>query len=149
MKKGSSKNSYYKKMIECRAELEKKYGHRDVEIKVNIPREETIEEIKKSKIYLLTSISEMFPVSLLEGMASGCAWISTDVGVNRYLPGGEICNTSLEMAQAIERIVENKYWLTKGEFAKKFAQGNCRKSIQVKRLEHILIAAINENTKRV
>lgn len=146
---GPQKNKYYNRVVAYKAFLDKKFGYRHVDIKVGISRAETINEVMQSKIYLLTSISEMFPVSLIESMAAGCTWISTDVGINRYLPGGEICKTSLEMAQEIERIVENKYWLTKGKLAKKFTQENCRKSVQVKSLEHILIAAINENAKRV
>ena len=146
---GSSKNNYYEKVIECRSELEKKYGHRDVDIKVNISREETIEELKRSKIYLLTSISEMFPVSLLEGMASGCAWISTDVGINRYLPGGEICNTISKMAEKITALVVNNAWEELGRKGQCFASENCQKNEQVRKLENILLRAVEESKMEI
>lgn len=143
---GPSENKYYKKIVQCKRDLEKKYGHKDVEIMVGIPRQDTIKEVKRSKIYLLTSVSEMFPVSLIEGMAAGCAWISTDVGINRYLPGGEICNTVSEMAEKITALVVNNTWMRLGRKGQCFANENCKKSQQVRKLENILLSAI-ENRK--
>lgn len=144
---GSTANDYYEKVVQYRAELEEMYGHKNVEIKVNISRAETIEEIKKSKIYLLTSISEMFSVSLLEGMAAGCAWISTNVGVNKYLPGGVICDTTSEMAAAIEKIADNE-WKTMGLCGKNFVSENCNKKKQVEKLEMFLKSAVDQYKDR-
>lgn len=95
---GSAVNGYYELLKKCKAELEQTYGQRDVEILAAISREETIRLVKQSQVYLLTSISEKFPISLIEGMAAGCAWVSTDVGIDRYLPGGKIANTPQEIA---------------------------------------------------
>lgn len=45
-----------------------------------ISREEVSEELTSSKIYLINSIQEGLPKSLIEAMASGCACISSDAG---------------------------------------------------------------------
>lgn len=139
---GPSENRYYRELVRCKHSLERKYGHRDVEIMVGVSRQDTIKEVKRSKIYLLTSISEMFPVSLIEGMAAGCAWISTDVGINRYLPGGEIGNTVSEMANKITEIVDNDACAELGRKGQCFASENCRKEQQVRKLENILLSAV-------
>ena len=45
-----------------------------------ISREEVADELTTSKIYLINSIQEGLPKSLIEAMASGCACISSDAG---------------------------------------------------------------------
>jgi len=145
---GSSKTDYYYKLLKYREKLEQRYGSRKVEILVGISRKQTIERVRQSQIYLLASISEMFPVSLLEGMASGCAWISTDVGVDRYLPGGLICNTPAEMAGALESLSDEDKRKRLGEQGRQFAWDNCRKEMQVRRLESILQQAVEHYSER-
>lgn len=98
---GGKKNSYYSKLINLKQELDFQYGVRDVDLLVNIPRTEIYKYTRESKIYLLGSRSEMFPISIIEAMASGIPFISTDVGCVKYLPGGVV----------IDRIDEMSYWL--------------------------------------
>ena len=43
----------------------------------------------------------MFPISIIEAMASGIPFISTDVGCVKYLPGGVV----------VDKIDEMSYWL--------------------------------------
>lgn len=138
---GSRKNKYYKKLLKEQEKLEHKFGKRDVEIRVCVTRSETIRYICESKIYLLTSVSEMFPVSLIEGMAAGCAWISTDVGIDRYLPGGVICDRPSQIAKKLEEISSLDAWKVLGEKGRVFARENCQKELQIKRLEAILLEA--------
>ncbi len=143
---GQKKNDYYYNMLKLRDSLEQKYGHRDVEILVGIPREKTIELIRESSIYLLTSISEMFPVSLLEGMAASCAFISTDVGIDKYLPGGAIANTPDEIAIELNRIAFSERLIHEmGKDGKRFVYDNCRKEFLVEKLEHIMETAIKRH----
>lgn len=144
---GQKKNKYYGKLLRRRDELEKKYGHRNVRMLADISRKETIELIQESKIYLLTSTAEMFPVSLIEGMAAGCAWISTDVGINRYLPGGVVCNTPLEIAEKLNQYIQNDLWRKLGEEGRKFVEKNCKQDIQIRCLERILREAVNYYVK--
>ncbi|WP_022753261.1 glycosyltransferase [Butyrivibrio fibrisolvens] len=50
---------------------------------------------------------EKFPVVIVESMAVGVPFISTDVGVVRYFPGGFIVNSVDEMAGAIGNIMND------------------------------------------
>ena len=94
--------------------------------------------IKSAKIYLLTSFSEKFPVSLLEGMSTKCAFVSTNVGIVKYLPGGIIANSREELVNALNSFSDcNKL----KEYSKKaydFANENSRIDVQVKKLEKII-----------
>ena len=144
---GSAANDYYKLLKKRKAELEQTYGQRDVEILAAIPRDETIRLVKQSQVYLLTSISEMFPVSLIEGMAAGCSWVSTDVGIDRYLPGGKIADTPQEIAAALRHVTAKENYAGLAMASRDFAKANCSKQTQVDKLENILAEAV-EHHKR-
>lgn len=144
---GSPKNKYYEKVLKKKQELDQKYGARNVKILYGQSRENTIEYIKQSKIYLLTSITEMFPVSLIEGMAAGCAFVSTDVGIDRYLPGGIVGQNRKELCAALNKLLDNE---TRNEYAEKgrnFAVQNCRQEEQVRKLEKILYDCVGQKEK--
>ena len=144
---GSAANDYYKLLKKRKAELEQTYGQRNVEILAAIPRDETIRLVKQSQVYLLTSISEMFPVSLIEGMAAGCSWVSTDVGIDRYLPGGKIADTPQEIAAALRHVTAKENYAGLAMASRDFAKANCSKQTQVDKLENILAEAV-EHHKR-
>ena len=141
---GSRKNKYCEKLIKKKEELEKKYGVRKVQILYGQSRKDTIQCIIQSKIYLLTSITEMFPVSLIEGMAAGCAFVSTDVGINKYLPGGIIGHSRKELRHALNEMLNEEVCKTYAETGRLFAIQNCRQEEQVKRLESILYHCLNK-----
>lgn len=136
---GPEKNSYYNKIILHMNELEAKYGHRNVEILVGIDRAKTIEFVRKSQIYLMTSISEMFPVVILEAMAAKAAFVSTDVGINRFLPGGIVGKNEKELIKAVNEMTNNDGWIDYGKAGNRFADSNCRMDSQVKKLESVLM----------
>lgn len=98
---GSKKTAYYFKLQKKNLALQQKYGSRDIQMLTNIPRAQTVAYVKKASVYLMSSLKEAFSISLIEAMAAGTPFISTDVGVARYLPGGIVCRTQEEMA----------YWL--------------------------------------
>ncbi|MCM1262990.1 MAG: glycosyltransferase family 4 protein [Butyrivibrio sp.] len=144
---GPRKNKYYEKIIKKKYELDKKYGVRKVQILYEQNREDTIEYIKRSKIYMLTSITEMFPVSLIEGMAAGCAFVSTDVGINRYLPGGIVGRNRKAMCVALNKMHNEDVCVSYAEMGRDFATQNCREEKQVKKLEGILYDCLNTEKK--
>ena len=91
---GSQKNAYSDL-------IEKKYNEykeknpgckKKVQILYGIPRENISTYVKKSKIYMMTSKWEAFPISLVECMAANVPFISSDVGIVKYLPGGVTCS---------------------------------------------------------
>ena len=141
---GNQKNEYYKELVKRKEELDKIYGNRKVDIYANLDRKTTVNLIKSAKIYLLTSFSEKFPVSLLEAMASKCAFVSTDVGVVKYLPGGIVGKTEEELIKALNLFLEDRMLKRYANDAFKFTQKNSQIDIQVKKMEDI-IKSIDQN----
>ncbi len=145
---GKPKNKYYESLLKCKLEFDKKYGFRNVEIYLDIDREETIKLIKKSKIYLLTSFSEKFPISLLEGMASKCAFVSTNVGIVKYLPGGIIGNNTNELVKALNSLNDSKIIKQYAEKGYEFVIENSKIDIQVQKLESIIKETLHKKEKK-
>ena len=101
---GPSKNAYFHKLVRFNQKLQRKYGTRDVSILAGLPRAETISRIKSAAVYVCSSRQEFFPVSVVEAMAAGTVWISTNVGVVKHLPGGVVVNGVKEMAERFEEL---------------------------------------------
>ena len=131
---GPKENDYYYKVLKARDKYNKKTGLNNIEIYCGITRLETIRWIKKSKIYLLTSNCERFPISIIEAMATGACFVSTDVGVVSSLPGGKVSHTDIEMIEQLNRVIDSE----QGKLAKEardYAMKNLRTSTQVGKLE--------------
>ena len=141
---GNQKNEYYKELVKRKEELDKIYGNRKVDIYANLDRKTTVNLIKSAKIYLLTSFSEKFPVSLLEAMASKCAFVSTDVGVVKYLSGGIVGKTEEELIKALNLFSNPENLEKYSTEGYQFAEENSRIDTQVKRLEEILKQVIEK-----
>lgn len=135
---GNPENDYYKQLITRNQELSKRYGHRNVKIYCNLDRATTIQYIKESSIYLLTSTWEAFPISLIEAMASGSTFVSTDVGVVKYLPYGKVGKSSEEICDILNDICINRKYISLGRDAYTFAKDNFRIESQMKKMERIL-----------
>ena len=78
-------------------------GHMDV-----IFSSQTVEKIKKASVFAMGSKKEMFPISIIEAMAAGVPFISTDVGCVKYLPGGVIVENEREMAYWFKLFFQNE-----------------------------------------
>ncbi len=73
----------------------------------DIPRDDTIDLLKQSYMFVFGSRGEKFPVVIVEAMAAGVPFISTDVGIVKYFPGGIIVKNTEEMAQSICRLAND------------------------------------------
>lgn len=91
----------------------------------------------------------MFPISIIEGLASGSAYVSTDVGIVKYLPGGIVVNNIDEIPKAIDMLIENNQWKEKAKKGFRFVYSNCRQEIQVKKLETLLQEAVSNDIKNI
>jgi glycosyltransferase involved in cell wall biosynthesis len=80
------------------------HGGRPIVYHVGITREETVQLVKTASAYAMSSMWEAFPVSLVEAMSAGVPWVSTDVGIARYLPGGVVVHGADEMEAALARM---------------------------------------------
>lgn len=145
---GTPKNDYYEELIQMKKRYDQEYGYKNVQILADVSREETINNIKESRLYLMTSITEFFPISLIEAMASGSAWISTDVGIVKSLPGGCVVEEEKKLPGAINKIINNGSIERLALKGRNYTQNNCRQATQVKKLEKIFEEAI-ENQKDI
>lgn len=91
---GSSKNKYYEKLIKFEEEERKRLNlskkNKPIKILTNVDRRYISSYVVNSDLYLMTSKDEKYPVSIIESMAAGVPYISTDVGIVKFLPGGVV-----------------------------------------------------------
>ena len=74
----------------------------------DIARDDTLELLKRAYCFVFGSRGEKFPVVIVEAMAAGVPFISTDVGIVKYFPGGVIVKNTEEMAQSICRLANDQ-----------------------------------------
>lgn len=128
---GSEKSPYYYKLINYvkTHKLEDK-----IYCYVGMSRIETINLIKDSKFILMTSKWEAFPISIIEGMAAGKPFLSTDVGVVRFFPGG-ITGDLKTLEKWVLLFIKNQYLIDDyGKIARDFAKENFVIKKQVSKL---------------
>lgn len=136
---GSEKTRYYKELIKNNEILASKYGERKVDFLVGINRSEIYEYVKNAKLYLFGSTVEKFPVSIVESMAAGVPFISTDVGCVKFLPGGVIIKNSNEMAYWINKLIKDKTLAKNiGDCGNQYAMKNLSIESKVNQLENYI-----------
>jgi glycosyltransferase involved in cell wall biosynthesis len=135
---GSRQNDYYKYLVE-QNEILKKDKKSEVKLFLGLSRAETVEKIKQADVTVLSSFSEHLPITILEGLASGLPYISTDVGVVSSIPGGIVCHTENEISNAMKKLYEDKVLRKKlTADGRQYALENCQVDVQVKKLEDII-----------
>ena len=105
---GSSQTSYYDEIVKAKERFEKQYGKKDVRLLTGVPRTEIAGYVRNASLYVMNSRWEVFPISLVEAMAAGVPFITSDVGIAKYLPGGVIANSIEETRYWIELMSRNK-----------------------------------------
>lgn len=136
---GKEKTYYYDKLIRLKKKLEKKYGKKDVSLLVDVDRKDIPILISNAKVYLVSSISEQYSVSIIEAMASKVPFVSRDVGNASILPGGKIANTIPEMEQEISKFLKDEsYRKTIGKQGYEYAYSHCRIEHAINKLNNIL-----------
>lgn len=120
---GSSANGYYSKV----QNLLEKSSHQDrIHLLSSVSRQDTIDLIKNSYAFLMTSNSEYFPISIIEAMACGKPFISTDVGVVRDIPGGKVCRSDEELIYWMRHFEANPSFVAQlGSVARTYTRENC------------------------
>ena len=136
---GSKNTSYYRELkAYCDNTLDPSKRDRVI-LRVSVPREQISGIVKSSSIYMMTSTWEAFPISILEAMAAGVPYISSDVGIVKYLGGGIVPKTQEEFVQALERLAsDDAYRMSLGEAGRREACEKYKISKKVEQLESIL-----------
>lgn len=151
---GSDDNAYYRDLIKYKEKLERKYGTRDVKLLHHIERYETVQYIKNALAVVITSKTEQFPLTILEAMAAGKPFISSNVGVVPYLPGGIIFHNSGELIKALQKLAgDRNYGAMLGKEGNTYAREHLTMECHMEKINAVLRVvtqeASNEKNKRV
>ncbi|MBI4099489.1 glycosyltransferase family 4 protein, partial [Candidatus Microgenomates bacterium] len=101
-------------------------------VKLNLVsgRRRTIKDFANADLYVLPSLSEGFPIVLLEAMAAKLPIVATDVGDCKELIQGASCGlivrpgSSLELANAIKKMIADKNRVKMGERGRVYVEKN-------------------------
>lgn len=140
---GSKDTSYYRELkAYCENTLDPSKRDRVI-LRVGVPRNQISGLVKSSSIYMMTSTWEAFPISILEAMAAGVPYISSDVGIVKYLGGGVVPKTQWEFVKALERLAsDDAYRISLGKEGRKEACEKYKISKKVDQLEEILYSLV-------
>lgn len=135
---GSEENSYYDSLASKVKELKASAPDLDIRLLKKVSREETLELIRGASISLLTSKWEGFPIFIVESMASGVPYISTEVGIVQYLPGGFACGTEADFIAKLRQMASSKNMRYKlGREGRRYACDHFRIESKVLELEEL------------
>lgn len=102
---GSEKNKYYDYLVKLKEKYDGLFGFRDVIFLTGVDRKQIPQYIKSAVLYVMTSKSEIYPVSLLEAAACGTPIISTDVGIVKHFPFCKIVKNEKQLVEAMRAIL--------------------------------------------
>lgn len=83
------------------------FASQSVELRTGVPRREVVSAIQEADLIVSTSHWEANSLVLLESMAAGTAWVSTDVGSARENAGGIVARSQKEMADAAAQLLHD------------------------------------------
>lgn len=104
---GSKENSYYKRVRVATQNACDEYGC-EIQVLTGISRKLFPSILKQAKLFVMSSKYEEYPVSLVEAMAVGLPFVSTNVGNARILPGGVTVNRIIDMSCTIDYLLNNE-----------------------------------------
>lgn len=132
---GNDNSGYIDRLKETEIELQSRSGEqlekkrKRVRFLQNINREEIPMFVRNANLFLFGSIGEKFPMSIVEPMAAGVPFISTDVGIVRYFPGGitVAINDEEAMADKINFLInDHQEWLKLSAEGAEYANARMR-----------------------
>jgi len=132
---GPEKTEYYHKVLAANKDFEKKYGSRTVLLLTNVDRKFIPDIIGNAKLYLVGSTIEQFSIAMIETMAKGVPFISTNVGNARMLPGGIVVDDISEMSKQMRRLLQNtELYQTLSSKGRQYVCNNCVRSKVIQQL---------------
>lgn len=104
---GSEFNSYTDELRHLNQDLAEAYPDGTVVFVEKLERPVTMAAYAACDVFLLTSKTEAQPIVLLEAMAAGKPFVSTDVGCVRDLPGGIVARSERGLVSALQRLAKD------------------------------------------
>lgn len=134
---GSKETDYLDKLREIVSELEGIYGKKDVSFIVGESHQETMERLKNAYCLIHSSKSEKYPVVICEAQKTKTPFICTDTGICKYLPGGIVVRTEIEIIDAINALKNGQKWSKLSELGYAYSlqnqdfEKNCMKLLEI------------------
>lgn len=136
---GPSKNDYYDKVVAANKDFEKKYGEHSVLFLTGVDRAYISDIIGNAKLYLVGSTIEQFSIAMIETMAKGVPFVSTNVGNAKTLPGGLVVDDIKEMNKKIQLLLQdNELYQTLSVDGHHYVRNHCIRSKVVGQLAEII-----------
>ena len=133
---GKGSLRYFAELIAYNLELEKTYGKKDVFFLSGVAREDIPDILSNATLYLVGSFFEEFSISIIEAMAKGVPFVSTNVGNTRLLPGGVVVESISQMHKSIDLLLNNAELYKECSYrGRAYAMQNCRTEYAVDQLE--------------
>lgn len=101
---GERKNKY-SEFLEKKCENLYGLKQKNIVFKYGLEKTEIFNYLKLSKIFIFCSKTEKFPVVLIESLINNTPFISKNIGLIRYLPGGIVVNNKKDMIWWIKEFV--------------------------------------------
>ena len=109
-----------------------------------IKRELISSYVSNAYLYIMTSKREAYPISLTESMACGVPFITTNVGITRFLFGGVTAVNKEAINYYISLICNNdRLRNVLGKLASQYALDNLRIEDKVLQLEKLIVKESN------
>ena len=135
---GSKQTKYYHSLYKFAQKISD-INNNNIYMLTNVDRQYFPSLIYHSKFFVMASIHEEYPVSLVEAMAVGKVFVSTDAGCSRLLPGG-VTVVRRSLLSLFMNIINNDDDMRKtlGNLGKEYAKNNNSKNKIITKLESIL-----------
>jgi len=104
---GSEFNEYSDRLRDLDQRLSREGSGCKVVFLEKVDRKTTLAAFKACDVFLLTATAETQPIAILEAMAAGMPFISTDTGCVAELPGGLVVDGETRIAQAMRMLASD------------------------------------------
>ena len=106
---GNEYNSYTKRLETIYENLSKKYDNRKkIFFLYNLSKEEIKSAYSNADIFAFSSKTEVQPLVVIDALASGLPFLSTNVGCVYDFPGGKVVNSEREMAKWMSKLINDE-----------------------------------------
>jgi glycosyltransferase involved in cell wall biosynthesis len=105
---GGEFNAYHVELIRAERDLCKRFPKARVKFLEKIPKDTIYAAYQAADLFLLSAKQETQPLAILDAMAAGVPFVSTDVGCVREFPGGLIARSGPETTAAINLLLEDE-----------------------------------------
>jgi glycosyltransferase involved in cell wall biosynthesis len=104
---GGEFNAYQAEVAQLHEQLRARFPRARVRFLEKIPKPMIYAAYQAADVFILSSKQETQPLAILDAMAAGIPFISTDTGCVREFPGGWVCDSGPTTTQALTQLLDD------------------------------------------